>query len=89
MLSNAMQGAKSPRALGGTPVSVFLYVRDVDATFANAVAAGATTKAPPSNMFWGDRWGILTDPFGHDWQLATHVEDVSAEEMQKRMAQMG
>jgi PhnB protein len=89
MLSGAMQGARSPKTLGGTPVSVFLYVRDVDATFASAVAAGATSKAPPANMFWGDRWAILTDPFGHEWQVATHVEDVSPEDMEARMAKMG
>jgi PhnB protein len=86
MLSDEMQGARSPKSLGGTPVSLFLYVRDVDAAFKQAVAAGAKEKTPPSTMFWGDRWGALTDPFGHEWQIATHVEDVSPQEMQKRMA---
>ncbi|MGH9348612.1 MAG: VOC family protein [Vicinamibacterales bacterium] len=88
MLSEEMQGSKSPASLGGTPVSLFIYVRDVDAAFAKAIAAGATAKAPLADMFWGDRWGILTDPFGHEWQLATHVEDVAPDEMQRRMAAM-
>ena len=70
-------------------MSLFLYVRDVDAAFKQAIAAGATEKAPLTDMFWGDRWGMVTDPFGHEWQLATHVEDVSPQEMQKRMAAMG
>ena len=88
MLSDELQGAQSPKSLGGTPVSMFMYVNDVDASFAKALAAGATVKAPLTDMFWGDRWGMLTDPFGHDWQLATHVEDVSPQEMHKRMAAM-
>ncbi len=88
MLSSEMQGARSPKSLGGTPVGLFLYVRDVDAAFAKAIAAGATEKVPLSNMFWGDRWGMLTDPFGHEWQLATHVEDIAPDEMERRMAAM-
>jgi PhnB protein len=89
MLSGEMQGARSPKSLGGTPVSLFVYVRDVDAAFAKARAAGATEKSPPTTMFWGDRWALLADPFGHEWQLATHVEDVTPEEMQRRMSAMG
>lgn len=89
MLAGEAQGARSPKSLGGTPVSLFLYVRDVDTAFAKAIAAGATEKAPLMNMFWGDRWGLVTDPFGHEWQLATHVEDVAPEEMHRRMATMG
>lgn len=88
MLSAELQGARSPKSLGGTPVSLFLYVRDVDAAFAKATAAGATVKAPLTDMFWGDRWGLLTDPFGHEWQLATHVEDVAPDEIERRMAAM-
>lgn len=88
MLSSPMQGAQSPRTLGGTPVSIFIYVNDVDALYKQALGAGAREKTPLSNMFWGDRWGVLEDPFGHQWQLATHVEDVSPDEMEKRMAQM-
>jgi PhnB protein len=88
MLSEELQGARSPKSFGGTPVSIFLYVANVDATFKQAIAAGAAEKVPLSNMFWGDRWGLLTDPFGHEWQLASHVEDVTPEEMQRRMMQM-
>jgi PhnB protein len=88
MLSAELQGARSPQSFGGTPVSLFLYVKDVDATFTQALSAGATEKAPLTDMFWGDRWGLLVDPFGHEWQLATHVEDVTPDEMQKRMASM-
>jgi uncharacterized glyoxalase superfamily protein PhnB len=82
-------GAQSPRALKGTPVSVFLYVPDVDSLFARATSAGATVKAPLMDMFWGDRFGQVEDPFGHSWQMATHVEDVAPEEMGRRMAKMG
>jgi PhnB protein len=79
-----MGGCKSPQALGGTPVTIHLNVEDADAVFARAVAAGATAKMPPADMFWGDRYGKLTDPFGHDWSVSTHKEDVSPEEMKKR-----
>ena len=79
---------KSPLTLGGTPLSVFLYVPDVDATFSQAVAAGATTMMPPADMFWGDRMAKVSDPFGHEWGMASHVEDVSQEEMARRMAAM-
>jgi PhnB protein len=88
-----MGGTKSPQSLGGTTSSVFLYVPDIDAAFRQAVAAGAKSDMEPANMFWGDRFGKLTDPFGHSWAMATHVEDVAPEEMEKRakeaMAQMG
>ena len=76
---------KSPQTLKGTAASIFLYVEDVDARFKQAVKAGAKETAPLQNMFWGDRFGKLTDPFGHRWMLASHVEDVSPEEIQKRM----
>ena len=66
--------------------NLYLYVRDVDAVFARAVKAGATVAAPLANMFWGDRWGMVADPFGNTWQLGTHTEEVSPEEMQQRMA---
>lgn len=85
---NPQQNAKSPAAFGGTPVSIMLYVPDVDAVFKKATAAGAKADAPPADMFWGDRYGKLTDPFGHSWGIATHVEDVTPEEMKKRMAAM-
>jgi PhnB protein len=77
-------GAISPQTLGGTPVSILLYVEDVDASFAQAVAAGAKVLRPLKDQFYGDRNGTLEDPFGHKWGLATHKEDVSPEEMQRR-----
>jgi PhnB protein len=77
-------GAKSPQSLGGTTCSLFLYVKDVDATFAKAVAAGAEGAMPPADQFWGDRFGKVIDPFGHEWSMATHIEDVAPEDMQKR-----
>jgi PhnB protein len=85
---NPEQGARSPKAFSGSPVSVFLYVPDVDALFKKAVAAGATTVVPVTDMFWGDRFAQLVDPYGHSWQIATHVEDVSPAEMEQRMAKM-
>jgi PhnB protein len=80
-------GFRSPKALGGTPVSLLVYVNDVDATFAQAVAAGATVVRPVQDQFYGDRSGVLTDPFGHSWNLATHKEDVPPEELAKRAAE--
>ena len=85
---NPQEGAKSPEAYGGTAASVFLYLPDVDAVFERATAAGAKVQMPPTDMFWGDRYGKLTDPFGHEWGIATHVEDVTPEETQKRLATM-
>ena len=81
-------GAISPTTLGGTATGICLYVTDSDALFHRAVAAGATVSRPLQNQFYGDRTGTVIDPFGHVWTLATHVEDVSAEEMQRRMAEM-
>ena len=75
---------KSPQALGGTPASLHLYVNDVDAAFAKATAAGATAVMPPMDMFWGDRFSKLRDPFGHEWSIATHKEDVSPQDMAQR-----
>jgi PhnB protein len=75
---------RSPLALGGSPVSLHLYVADVDAVYSRAVAAGAKAERPPVDEFYGDRAGSLIDPFGHRWFLATHKQDVSAEEMQRR-----
>jgi len=74
-----------PKSRGGTTVSLLLYVNDVDSAFKTAVDAGAKQLRPLENQFWGDRMGSLTDPFGHQWSLATHVEDVSEEEMESRM----
>jgi PhnB protein len=79
-------GGKSPQTLGGTACSVFLYVENVDSWFKRAVEAGATAQAPPADMFWGDRFCKLADPFGHEWGIATHTEDVPPEEMGKRAA---
>jgi PhnB protein len=75
---------KSPKELGGTSVGVFLYIDDVDALFKRAVDAGASVNAEPEDQFWGDRYASVSDPFGHSWQLATHVEDVPPEEMAER-----
>ena len=77
---------RSPRALGGSPVTVHLYVEDVDAFVERAVAAGATLTRPVEDQFYGDRSGQLVDPFGHVWHVATHVEDVGLDEMQARAA---
>lgn len=79
-------GSHSPLALGGSPVTMMLYVKDVDAAFARATAAGCTIVMPPANMFWGDRYCRVADPFGHQWAIATHIEDMSLREMGKRMA---
>lgn len=79
---------KGPITLGGTPVTIHLYVNDADATFKQAVAAGANGAMPPADMFWGDRYGKVIDPFGHHWSIATHKEDPTPEEMQKRMEEM-
>jgi PhnB protein len=81
-------GHKSPQTLGDTAVTLMFYVSDVDAQFAKAVAAGGTVKQPLKDQFYGDRSGTITDPFGHIWTIATHKEDVSPEEMQRRMAAM-
>lgn len=80
-------GAKSPRTLGGTPVKIHLSVEDADALAARAVEAGATVDLPVTEMFWGDRYGILTDPFGHVWSVSTHVVDLTPEQVAERMAQ--
>jgi len=77
--------ARSPKALGGTPTSFMIYVDDVDKAFDQAVRAGGKALQPVENQFWGDRTGTIVDPFGHKWTLGTHVEDVSPDEMQKRM----
>jgi PhnB protein len=82
---NEAWGTKGPLTLGGSPMFLMLYVPDVDAAFARAVAAGATEVRPVADQFYGDRSGTLKDPFGHQWTLATHIEDVSAEEAQRRM----
>ena len=77
-------GAKSPKSYGGSPVSFYVYVEDVDAAWQRAVDAGAKEVMPLADMFWGDRTGCLEDPFGHNWWLAQHVEDLTPDEMKKR-----
>lgn len=95
MLSDEMPGSgcRSPQSLGGTTVNIFLYVNDVDSVYNQAVRAGAKAEMPVADQFWGDRYGKITDPFGHSWSLATHKEDVAPAEMHKRaqeaMAKMG
>jgi PhnB protein len=86
MLSDPFPQANSkpPKELGGTTATFFLYVEDVDKAVQQAVDAGATLTSAVENMFWGDRSGSITDPFGHQWQLATHVEDVPPDEMERR-----
>jgi PhnB protein len=77
-----------PRKYGGSPVSLMLYVEDVDATFKRAVEKGAKALQEPEDKFYGDRSGTIDDPFGHRWTLSSHVEDVSPEEMERRAAEM-
>jgi len=76
---------RGPKSRGGATSSLMVYVEDADAAFARAVAAGATVERPVENQFYGDRNGAIVDPFGHRWTISTHVEDVSEEEMQRRM----
>ena len=91
MLNDEMPdwGTLGPKSLKGSPVTVHLYVEDADKIFDQAVRAGAKVTMPLDDMFWGDRYGKVEDPFGHQWSIGTHVRDVSPEEMQKAMAQMG
>lgn len=82
-------GARSPQSIGGSPVTIHLYVEDVDATVARALTAGAQLTRPVADQFYGDRNGGLTDPFGHVWFVATHKEDVPADELERRAASRG
>lgn len=86
MLADEQQDHRSPNAYGGSPVSLMVYVPDVDKTFKQAIANGAKETRAVQDQFYGDRSGNLVDPFGHVWTVATHKEDVSAEEMERRMA---
>lgn len=81
-------GARGPRAFGGSPVSIMLYVEDVDATVKTALAAGAKLLQPVEDKFYGDRSGTIEDPFGHHWHISTHKEDVPPDEMERRAAAM-
>jgi PhnB protein len=95
MLSDPMEqsSVRPPKEVDTSTASIFMYVEDVDATVQKAVEAGATVSMEVQDAFWGDRWGTITDPFGHLWSVATHVEDVPEEEMAERaknaMAEMG
>lgn len=89
MLADESDAYRSPQTLGGAGASLMLYVEDVDRTFARAVAAGATVQRPVADQFYGDRTGTIVDPFGHVWSIGTHKEDVSMEEMHRRMAKLG
>jgi PhnB protein len=82
------RGDRSAKTLGGSAVNFYVYVEDVDAAFARAIAAGATSVQPVADMFWGDRVGTLEDPFGQRWTLATHTEDVTPEEIGRRVRAM-
>jgi PhnB protein len=80
-------GYRSPQAIGGTPVSIMIYVEDVDAVFNRTVAAGAKVRQPVKDQFYGDRSGAVEDPFGHVWTIATHKEDLTPEEIGRRAAE--
>jgi PhnB protein len=81
---NPQSSSKPPKELGGTTSGLLLYVEDVDAVVAKATEKGATVTMPVEDMFWGDRFGQVTDPFGHSWQIATHKEDLTEQEMAER-----
>jgi PhnB protein len=81
-------GSRGPRSVGGSPVNIFVYVDDVDAVFERATAAGAKTRQEVEDRFYGDRAGQFEDPFGHVWDVATHVEDISPEEISRRAAEV-
>ena len=85
---NVQCGMFGPKALKGSPVTIHLYVDDADATMAQAVAAGAKVTMPVAEMFWGDRYGVLEDPYGHRWSVATHLRDLTSEEIREGMARM-
>lgn len=80
--------SRNPGALGATPVTIHQYVRDTDAAMARAEKAGAKVTMPAADMFWGDRYGVVEDPFGHSWSFATHLKDMTPEEMDKAAAEM-
>lgn len=84
-----MSESRSPKSLGGSAGALYLYVEDVDTTFQRATAAGARVTMPVTNTFWGDRVGMVVDPFGHRWGIATRLEAVSDEEMRRRLAALG
>jgi PhnB protein len=81
-------GVRGPKSIGRSPVAIHVYVDDVDDTFDKALSAGATTLRPVEDKFYGDRGGEFEDPFGHRWSIASHIEDLSTEEMERRMGQL-
>ena len=83
MMGDEMEHCKSAESLGGSPISLYVYVPDVDAIFKQAIAAGGTVTMPVAEMFWGDRAGNFTDPFGYSWMIATHSHDLTKEEIKK------
>ena len=87
MLNDPIMGSKGPKSMGGSPASLWLYVEDCDLLFNRAVAAGAQVKMPMGDQFWGDRSGTVADPHGYSWSIATHKEDLTPDEMQKRQAE--
>jgi len=89
MLGDEMpqMGITAPQTVGGTTAALFIYTKDVDALYAKATSAGCSSEQPPTDMFWGDRYAKLVDPFGHKWSMATHIEDLSPKEMAKRGAE--
>lgn len=88
MVGDEIAGGRdpSPKTLGGSPVALFVYVEDVDRVFETAVSAGAQVVQPPDDHFYGDRVAMFDDPFGHRWNVATHIEDVSPDELERRLA---
>ena len=87
MLNDAVMGGKGPKAIGGSPVSLWLYVEECDALFNKAVGAGAQVRMPMQNQFWGDRCGTVADPHGYSWSIATRKEDLTRQEMDQRAAE--
>ena len=87
MLNDAVMGGKGPKAIGGSPVSLWLYVEDCDALYNRALGAGAQVRMPMDNQFWGDRCGVVGDPHGYSWSIATHKEDLTRQEMDQRSAE--
>lgn len=87
MIADVYEGMnQDPKGLGGTPVTIHMYVKDADKTYSQAIKAGATESMPIMDMFWGDRYGIVTDPWGHSWSIATHTQDLSEEQIMKNAA---
>jgi PhnB protein len=87
MVHDAMMGSKGPKALGGSPAGLWVYVEDCDALFNRAVAAGGEVAMPMADQFWGDRCGNVRDPHGYTWMIATHKEDLTPQEIEQRQAE--